>query len=423
MSRRFAVRIVLCTLTLTGLAGVAQAQDLLVRGATVHTHGAAGPMENTDVLVRGGKIAAVGSALSAPAGVTVVEAGGRPLTPGLFGGLSGLGLEEVSLEPMTVDVGLTPAAQVPPVDLGWRPEFDVTMAYNPRSAVIGVNRVEGLAWTVLAPSAQPGGSFVTGQGAAVLLHGGFDAVAPGTHTLFVDLGGETAALAGGSRAAQYMLLEQAIEEARSDRGYEGALLTPGGRRALARYLDGGRVVFAVDRAADIRQVLRLSTAAGFRPVIAGGAEAWMVAAELARAQVPVLLDPLVNLPGSFDQLGARLDNAARLHAAGVRIAFSQSGDATHNARKVRQLAGNAVANGLPWDAALAALTANPAQIFGLSGRGTIAPGQAADLVLWSGDPLEVTTWAEQVWIDGVAQPTRSRQTELLERYLPRISRP
>jgi imidazolonepropionase-like amidohydrolase len=154
-----------------------------------------------------------------------------------------------------------------------------------------------------------------------------------------------------------------------------------------------------------------------RAVIAGGAEAWLVARELAQAQVPVLVDPLVNLPGSFDQLGARLDNAARLHAAGVTFAFSQSGDATHNARKVRQLAGNAVANGLPWDAALAALTANPARIFGLADRGRIEPGQRADLVLWSGDPLEVTTYAEQVWIDGAPVDPRTRQTELRDRYL------
>src|SRR5690606_12391666 len=185
------------------------------------------------------------------------------------------------------------------------------------------------------------------------------------------------------------------------------------------YLAGGRVVFSVDRAADILQVLALAKRHGMRPVIAGGAEAWRVAEALAAAKVPVLLDALDNLPGNFDRLGATLENAARLHAAGVTIAFSQRGDATHNARKVRQLAGVAVANGLPWDAALAALTRNPAEVFGQADRGRIAVGQLADLVLWSGDPLEVTSWAEQVWIAGKPQPMRSRQTELLERYLAR----
>jgi imidazolonepropionase-like amidohydrolase len=155
-----------------------------------------------------------------------------------------------------------------------------------------------------------------------------------------------------------------------------------------------------------------------RVAIEGGAEAGKVAPALANANVPVFVDPLANLPGSFDSIGASLENAARLHAAGVAVGFTQSGDASHNARKIRQLAGNAVANGLPWDAALAALTRVPAQVLGISGElGSIAPGQRADLVLWSGDPLEVSTLAQQVWLDGEAQPMRSRQTELRDRYL------
>ena len=96
-----------------------------------------------------------------------------------------------------------------------------------------------------------------------------------------------------------------------------------------------------------------------------------------------------------------------------------SGAGTHNARKQRQAAGNAVANGLPWDAALAALTAVPADILGLDGgAGRIEPGSPADLVLWSGDPLEVTSAAEVVVINGKLMPMESRQTRLRDRYLP-----
>jgi imidazolonepropionase-like amidohydrolase len=129
--------------------------------------------------------------------------------------------------------------------------------------------------------------------------------------------------------------------------------------------------------------------------------------------------PLGNLPDNFDLLGARLDNAALLHRAGVRIAFTSD---TFNARNIRQWAGNAVAHGLPWEAALAAITAVPADIFGLGAtRGRIALGQSADLVLWSGDPLEVTTIADQVWIAGRAVEMRSRQTELRDRYAKHAS--
>jgi imidazolonepropionase-like amidohydrolase len=171
-------------------------------------------------------------------------------------------------------------------------------------------------------------------------------------------------------------------------------------------------------------VLALAKRYGIKPVISGGTEAWVVAEELAAADVPVLIDALVNLPVTFDVIGARLDAAALLARAGVRVGFTQFfSDASHNARKIRQVAGNAVAHGLPWDVALAGLTSVPAEIFGVAEtRGRIAEGQAADLVLWSGDPLEVTTVAEQVWIGGNAIPMRSRQTELRDRYLEKLRR-
>ena len=175
------------------------------------------------------------------------------------------------------------------------------------------------------------------------------------------------------------------------------------------------MVFKVNRASDILQTIDFAQRHGFKAVIDGGAEAWMVAEELAAADVPVLLDPLVNLPGSFDSLGARLDNAALLYAAGVDIAFS--GAESHNARKTRQLAGNAVANGLPWEAGLAALTASPSAIFGVD-NGRLRQGAKADLVLWSGDPLEVTTAADAVIMGGRLDDMTSRQTRLRDRYLP-----
>lgn len=412
-----------CALLLVAavLPTAAPAQDLLIRNATVHTVTERGTLERTDVLVQGGRIAAVGTGLAA-AGATVVEANGRPLTPGLFGGITGLGVVEVSLEQSTVDyappqVGEGHAAATEP-----HPEFDVTLAFNPDSPVIGVNRVDGITSAMVAPSASPGAAVVVGQGAVARLDGRADAFAAPSRTLFADLG-VGAPAAGVGRAAQFMLLEQAVREAKppaSMRDGDFRLLTPAGREVLARYLDGGRIAFGVDRASDIRQVLSFAQRHGARPVIVGGAQAWQVAGLLAQAKVPVVLDPLVNLPGSFDQLGASLENAARLHRAGVRIAFTYLSDGTHNARKVRQAAGIAVANGLPWEAGLAAITANPAEIFGLgAGQGRIAPGQVADLVLWSGDPLEVTTVAEQVWIDGRPQSMRSRQTELRDRYRPR----
>jgi hypothetical protein len=404
-------------LTTLGLAGnTVAAQELLIRNATVHTASAKGTLKNTDVLVRAGSVAAIGSALTAPAGATVIDAQGRELTPGLFGGLTGTGIDEIAEESTTTDSTLN--LKSPASGQQWRPELDVTLAFNPHSLLIPVTRIEGVTWTMLAPN--PGDSIMAGQGAAVTLDGRYDAVLHGSHSLFIQMGSAGAAVAGGTRSAEYMLLDQAIRECRANGPMApGALLHPAGREALLRYLGGGRVVFQVDRASDILQVLAFAQRNGFKPIVARGDEAWLVAKELAKADVPVIVDPLDDLPADFDRLGASLENATRLQRAGVRVAIS-SGD-TPEARLTRQLAGNAVAHGMPWEAALAAITSTPADILGLGAtRGRIAVGQVADLVLWNGDPLEVTSLADQVWIAGRAIEMRSRQTELRDRYWQKV---
>ena len=400
----------LLVLALLGAAPASGAQDLLIRNATVHTASARGSLEQSDVLVQAGVIRAVGTGLAAPAGATVVEANGRPLTPAFFGGITDIGIDEVSGESTTVDSSLKLQ------DQPMRPEFDVTLAYNPASVLIPVARLDGIGFTALGANSD--GSFIAGQGGVMRLDGSADPIGP--RALFIRLGSSGAELTGTSRAAQWMLLEQMVSEARNRVPVDSphALLTPAGRATLARYLAGqGRLVVEVDRAADIRQLLRWAAREKVSIAIAGGAEAWRVAPLLAQAKVPVFVDALGNLPSSFDQLGATLENAARLHAAGVQVSFAQRDDASHNARKMRQLAGNAVANGLPWQDGLAGLTRIPAQVLGVGDTlGSIEPGKLADLVLWEGDPLDVSHYAEQVWLGGRSMPMRSRQTELRDRY-------
>ncbi len=412
------------TLALTALAACshsALAQDVLIRGAEVHTLTNAGKLASADVLVSNGRISSVGQQLNAPAGATIIEAKGRMLTPGLFAGLTAIGIEEVSGEGSTVDESLK--LEAPMYQAQWRPEFDVTLAYNPRSVVVPVTRMEGLTWAVLAPASRNGSALLAGQGAAITLDGSYDAVLEGSRSLFITIGSDGLSMSAGSRAGQYMLLEQAVRETRTPPpAGTPTLLLPSGREVLARYLKGGRIVFHVHRAADIRQVLALSRRYGVKPVIAGGEEAWLVAADLAKDKVPVLVNALDNLPGDFDRIGARMDNAALLAKAGVPVSFILTNDSSHNSRKIRQVAGNAVAHGLPWDAALAALTSTAADIFGLERRGRIASGQIADLVLWNGDPLEVTSSADQVWIAGSPVTMRSRQSELRDRYMEKLKR-
>ncbi|MCP4046650.1 MAG: amidohydrolase family protein [Gammaproteobacteria bacterium] len=399
------------TLFIVSLAGfslAAQSDAIMIRGATVHTMTEDGTLENTDVFISGGEIQRIGKDLPVPQDdVYVFNAGGKPLTPGFFAGISSIGITEVSAVEESSDSSLALKEM--------RPEFDVVPAYNPNSTLVPVNRIEGFSFTLLGAGAK--GSIFGGQGQIVALDGGYESFA-GKPVLFINVGRDASRLSGGSRAAQWMLLDQAMSEADSPpTSNEAILLTRAGRGTLATYASDGKVVFNVDRASDILETLRFAKRFGLDPVISGGAEAWMVARQLASAKVPVLLDPLVNLPGNFDSLGARLDNAAILEAAGVTVVINGAG--SHDARRQRQMAGNAVSHGLPHDAGIAALTSNPARVFGVSDQqGRIQNNNAANVVLWSGDPLEVTSAAEIVVINGKLIPMESRQTKLRDRYLP-----
>jgi hypothetical protein len=401
------LRIMLLT-SLATFSLVAQADTILIRGATVHTMGKDGVLENTDIFISGGEIQRIGKDLPVPQDdVFVFNAEGKPVTPGFFAGITSIGITEVSAVEESSDASLALKEM--------RPEFDVVPAYNPNSSLVPVTRIEGFSFTLLGAGAK--GSIFGGQGQMVALDGGYQSFM-GSPVLFINVGRDASSLSGGSRAAQWMLLNQAMQEADSPpASTDTSLLTRAGRGTLSAYANGGKVVFNVDRASDILETLRFARRYDLDVVISGGTEAWMVAKQLAEAKVPVLLDPLVNLPGNFDGLGARLDNAAILEAAGVTVAIN--GGNSHNARKQRQMAGNAVSYGLPHEAGIAALTSNPALIFGVSEQqGSIGEKQAANVVLWSGDPLEVTSAAEVVVINGKLIPMESRQTKLRDRYLP-----
>ena len=396
----------IASLATFSLAAVAN-DSLLIRGATVHTMTDDGILENTDVLITDGKIKKLGKNISAPKDIQIVEANGMPLTPGFFAGISELGNSEVSAVQESGDYSLNFKEM--------RPEFDVTISYNPNATSIPVARIEGITFTLMG--ANSSGSIFGGQGRVVSLDGGYDSFVSNP-VLFMNIGRDASSMSGGSRDGQWMLLDQALQEADNPpSSSEDRLLTRSGRNTLMSYLDGEAItVVDVDRASDILQVLKFAKGYGFNIVISGGAQAWMVAEQIAAANVPVMINPLDNLPGDFDTLGARMDSAAILDAAGVQVIISGAG--AHAARKQRQMAGNAVANGLPHEAGIAALTSIPASVFGVSdGQGSIARNQSANVVLWSGDPLDVTSLAQLVVIDGQLMSMESRQTKLRDRYL------
>lgn len=417
---RHGLAVLACAAALGATSAGAAAATVLLRNGVIHTEGARGTLDGGSVLIVDGRVAAIGRDLAGPAGAEVVDLHGRPVTPALFGGVGQLGVSEVELEASTND-GTLKLGQM-------RPEFDLSLAFNPDSMPVGVARVEGIGFALLAPGAEPGhkgapgSSILAGLGSIVRLDG--RPPRPPV-ALAVHVGEDAGPLAGESRAAAYMLLAQALEEARAPAALaagEQRLLTPAGRRVLRSFATEPKpVVFSVDRAADIRTAIEFAAREKLQAVVFGGAEAWRVAPLLAQARVPVVIDPLDDLPEQFDQIGATLENAARLHAAGVAVAFSLRSPAPHDIRKLRQAAGNAVAHGLPWDAALAALTRVPARVFHAAPEfGSIEAGRPANLVVWSGDPLEVTTIVDAAWLDGHRQSLRTRQTALRDRYLAKL---
>ena len=387
------------------LASQGQAASILITNGTVFT-GDDTESNQLDILIEDGLIEAVASDLSDARADQVIDAAGRPVTPALFAGITAAGLSEIGMVYEAVDSRLNE------LYTGlMHPEFDVRKAYNPLSSVVPVTRIEGYGYSLLM--AASGDRTISGQGSLVRFDGGFDSF-EGKTTVYINVDGYSGNKIGGSRAAHWMLLESTFDELSVD-DEDLTLISPAGKAALKTLRRDGLFVFHANRASDILQVLAFSREHKLSAVISGGQEAWIVREALAASGTTVVINALDNLPGSFDGLGARLDNAALLHEAGITLLFT-SGE-THNARKLRQVAGNAVTNGLPYEVAMAAMTSLPAEIFGGRPR-MIAPGLRADVVIWSGDPLEVTSAADQVIIDGKLDPMTSRQTQLLERYLP-----
>jgi len=397
-------------------AGTASGQTIAITNARIHTM--AGPViERGTVVIRDGYIAAVGAGVEVPAGARIIDAAGKVVTPGFIDSGTQLGLVEVGAVQGTVDSRVR--------DDRITAAFNPADGLDPQSSPVAVTRAEGITRAIVAPS--PGASLIAGQ--AVLVDLGaetpMEMVRKSPAGMVAVLGERGSQLSGGARAAAILRLREVFEDVRDYMVNRRAFETASRREYSLSRLDlealvpvaRGEVplILEVHRSSDILVALGLAKELRVRLVLAGVTEGWMVADEIAAAGVPVVINPLVNLPNSFQELGATLENAARLHAAGVTVAFA-SFDA-HNSRNLKQAAGNAVAYGMPHDAALRAITVDAARVWGVDDRyGTIEVGKEADVVVWSGDPLELTTSVEHVIIRGREVSTDNRQKRLFERY-------
>ncbi|MFC4349025.1 amidohydrolase family protein [Kordiimonas lipolytica] len=393
-------------------AGVS-AEDIAITGGTAFTDGGSGKVENATVLIHDGKIQSVTAGGDVPAGYRTVDASGKWVTVGFMVSGSNLGLMDVPLSGNLNDARATGSSN----GMG----LQVKYAFNPASTLIPVTRIEGVTRAVTGFSGSK--DMWRGQSAVVALAGD-DMIVADYVALSIDMDEGAASSNGGSRAALWDTVITTLEGARpsgdddkkDDEKKDKKPKYDSGKMALERVMKGEvPLLVEVERKADILNVIELKKRFGINVVITAGAEAWMVADELAAAGIPVVLDPSRNLPEDFDTLGNTSAAAGRLHAAGVKVAFMAPD--THNSRLVVQNAGIAVAMGMPWEAAVDAISKNPAEIFGVADSyGTMEAGKDADVVVWDGDPLEVMTSADAVFIRGEEVPLVSRQTKLRDRY-------
>lgn len=397
-------------------AGDSALDPIAIVGATVWTMDGA-PIEGATVLFRDGKIVAVGKDIEIPGRARKIDGVGKVVTPGFVDASTSLGLTEIDLGASgTVEDRLDDPNPI-------HAAFRAVDGLNPRSQLIAVARMEGVTGVV----ARPQGGIVSGQSAWLRLAGArIEEMVVAEPVAMQAMLGEQGRDGGGkTRGGAIRRLREALDDARLLRSRPGAadenrMRTLSASRldllALGEVLDRKiPLVIRANQASDLQAALRIAREEKIRIVLEGAAEGWRVASEIAAAKVPVLVQPMTNLPGSFESLGARYENAAMLEKAGVTVALV-TGDA-HNVRKLRQGAGIAVANGMTREGALAAVTRTPAEIFGVGDRvGTLKKGMTADLVVWSGDPFELTTDPVHVFIKGREIPRTSRQTKLLQRY-------
>jgi len=388
------------------------AQTIAITGGTVYP--VSGPkIENATVLIRDGRIAAVGANVTVPAGATRIDAAGKWVTPGLFDGAGQMGLREISAVQNTNEQTLR-GDEVAAA-------FNVLEGVNPGSMLIGVNRIEGVTTTLAVPN----GSLIWGQAAVIDLDGTTieQMRVKSPAAMVVDLSEGAKDAGGGSRAGVAQRLRRVFDDALEyskrptyQRAQNEQLsASAADLQALLPVLRGQLPMIAyANRRSDIETAMRIAKEYKIRLILGGAAEGWMIPNVISAAGVPVLVEPLANIP-SYDALGIRYENAALMTKGGVKVALMET--TTENTRNLRQQAGNAVATGMTWEQALRAVTLTPAEILGVSDRyGSLEAGKVANVVIWTGDPFESSTGVEHVFIRGKDIPLRSRQTELLERY-------
>ena len=403
----------------------AAAETLAFTGATVHTVTGA-TLDNATLVVKDGKITAVGRDVAVPPEAKVIACAGKHIYPGLVAANTVLGLIEVGSV-----LGTNDQTETGNVNPNIRAEVQI----NPDSELLPVTRVNGITTALSIPR----GGAIAGTSALIHLDGWTQedmtvARPVGLHINWPSLSINRAWWETRSEEEQKKQREEAIESIRTAfedaRAYwkareaEGKAGIPRHDRdvkwdAMGRALRGEiPVMFHANALNQIRSVLRFVDEQGLKKVVlVGGTDSWRVADELKARDIAVITNGGLALPSrGYEPYDEGMALAGKLYAAGVRFAISDGGGST-NARNLGHEAAMSAAYGLPRDEALKAVTIYPAQLLGVADRiGSIEAGKIADLMVTNGDPLELSTQVEQVYINGRAISMETRHTRLFRKY-------
>lgn len=384
------------------------AEKIAITNTTIYTATDNGVLTNASVVFENGKIISV-NPLSIKAD-KVIDGTGKIVTPGFISTMNQFGLVEVNAVSGTRDASAKKASI----------NFDPSYAYNSETTLIPFARKGGITRSLVAPSSRD--SVFSGQAFTILMNSSFDSVINTKSAVVASFGGERK----DSRASSLIelidkLKGQQEKLSNPDESAKKAKSPTDEEETLTALLNGEKpLVASASRSSDLLQLIKIKQEYGVNIVIAGGEDAARVKSQLAEAEIPVMIKVVANLPGSFDSLHASLTTAGELEKAGVKvILFSPD---SHMSKNLRLDAGNAISYGMTPQGALEAMTSNIAETFDMD-SGEIAVGRAADLVLWSADPFEISSNVESLWINGEKVSTESRQDKLRDRYISKDRKP
>ena len=401
--------------------GLTNAESILIQNVTIFDGKTNNPYVG-NVLIEDNKISRVSS--SNMRGDKVIDATGKILTPGIIATDTDIGIVEIGALSVTRDDSS---------DL-YQIGFSIYDAFNPNSVLIPWNRSNGITSAMTLP--QNTDSPIGGLGSFFVLDSNIEVSGIKDNVMIGRVGGS----GSKSRSETFAIIEDLLEFASSlnlkdMESYkdiadligdspiaESMDLHPRDIKALYNLVNNDLpLIINANRASDLLKLIDLKLKYDLNLIIMGAQEAGLVADKIAKNNIPLIINPINNIPESFDELAANIELAAYLEKQGITLMFNAP--RSHNFHLIRQGAGVAVANGMSYAGALRALTSSPVEVFNLGDRGEIVAGKVADLIIWDADPLEPSSMPEKVFINGKDIDLTSRMTRLTDRYIKNKDKP